>query len=371
MRGKGIWGKHVELFELWQDANKDPDVLRAMGLLSEDEQLSEGTGAPEGRADFPYFLQTVFRHTMRERFATVASKWRQYAGVESARDFRENTVSQMNGILGMKPIPEDQTYPKMRSSETPGPSFAVAKHGGMYSVTFELVINDETDYILNRAPREIGRSSADYQTQALIAFIESNPTYGPDGLPFFGPGHDNEFTGAAAAVTEDNLVSMLEKMSIRRDPATGTPYQITPTKIIVRGPRQALRLQQAIRSGQTIERTAAANANTVFGRGSDNPLSYDGGIMPADAVVQEPWLNDPTDYYILGNAQDRPAFIMSFLRGRQEPFIGIKDNGARDAMGAGTDPYDWDFDTIDFKVRAIFGTSLGEPVAAIRARPDH
>lgn len=365
-RGRyGNWGKHLETFELFEAFREDPTLG---GSLMEGE-LEEGTGAPEGRADFPIFLQTVIRHRMRERFRTVASKWQSYMGVESAQDFREHTVSQMNGIAGIEPVGEFGEYPRMRSGEAEGPSFAVAKHGGIYSITFEMVINDETDRMLNKIPREIGRASAEYKSQVAVAFIESNPVYGPDGNPFFSAARGNEFTGLAADISEDNLVTMLEYMALQRDPATNTPFIVNPRRILVRTPRQRLRFQQIIRSTQTVERTAGAAGNLQFSRGSDNPLAYDGGIMPADSVIQEAWLNDPNDYYILGDAEDRPAFIMSFLRGRQEPFIGLRDPGVRAAIGNGPDPYDMNFDTVDFKVRDIFGTSAGEPLAALRARP--
>lgn len=360
----GMYGKHVELYSLYEECINDDAVAEQMGLLQE----ATGTGAPEGRADFPIFLQTVIRYRMRERFATIASKWQQYAGVESAQDFREHRVNQMNGLIGIAPVKENGEYQRMRSSEEVGPSFAVAKYGGVYGVTMELIINDETDYILNRAPGEIGRHSAEYKAQVLVAFIESNPTYGPDGNPFFSSARGNEYTGSAADPTEDNLVTFIESMTLRRD-SNGIPFNVQPSKIMVRGARQQLRFQQILRSSQTIERTAGAAGNVVFSRGSDNPLSYNNDFLPSDAVMTEPWLNDPDDYYIFGNVQDRPAFIMSFLRGQQEPFIGLKDPGVRNAMGAGTDPYSWDFDSIDFKVRDIFGTSVGEPFAAIRARP--
>lgn len=362
----GIWGKHLETFELFEAWREDPTLG---GGLEEADELREGTGAPEGRADFPIFLQTVIRHRMRERFQTVAAKWRSYMGIESAQDFREHTVSQLNGIAGIEPIPEFGTYPRMRTSEDVGPSFAVAKHGGIYEVTFELVVNDEADRILNRTPREIGRTSAEYKSQVAIAYIESNPIYGPDGAPFFSAARGNEFTGVAADPTEDNLVTFLEAMSLKRDPRTNTPFTIVPRRLLVRTPRMRLRFQQIIRSTQTIEQTAGAVGNMTFARGSDNPLSYGGGILPADAVIEEPWLNDPNDYYLLGDADDRPAFIMAFLRGRQEPFIGLLDPGVRAAVGNAQDPYTMEFDTIPFKVRDIFGVAAGEPLAAMRMRP--
>lgn len=361
----GIWGKHIELFDLWESYNDDPALANeAMGM-----QEAEGTGAPEGRADFPIFLQNVIRHRVRERFTTVASKWQSYMGVESAQDFREHTVSEMGGIRGMQPVLENGPYKRMRSSEQVGPSFAIAKHGGIYGVTMELIINDDANTILNRIPREIGRTAAEYMSEVAVAFIESNPTYGPDGLPFFSAARGNEFTGAAAAVSEDNLVAMIESMTLRRDATTNRPMNLMPRRILTRTTRQVLRFQQILRSAQTIETTGAAAANMTFARGSDNPLAYNGGIMPADAVIQETWLNDPDDYYILGDADNRPAFIMSFLRGQQAPFIGLLDPGVRSVLGAGTDPYSWEIDTIDYKARSIFGTSVGEPLAAIRARP--
>jgi hypothetical protein len=361
----GRWGKHIELFNLWESFNQDPAVREAFS----DDTLEEGTGAPEGRADFPIFLQTVIRHRMRERFKSVAAKWQVYMGVENARDFRENTVSQLNGIRGIGPVNEDGEYKRMRSSEEPGPSFAVAKHGGTYAVTMELIINDDEDQILNRTPREMGRHMSEYVSQVIIAFIESNPTYGPDGDPFFSAGRGNEVVGAGAAPNETNLMAILDTIKLRRD-ADGIPFTVEPRRILTRSPSQKATFDRIIRSQITgVQDTAVTNANLGFGAfftGNINP-AYN--VLPADATVDEPWFNDPNDWYVLGDADDRAPFIMSFLRGQREPFIGLKDPGVRNAMGAGSDPYGWYFDEIEYKIRHFFGTSAGEPLAAFRARP--
>lgn len=359
----GNWGKHIELFELWESFNEDPAVVE------EWDSLMEGTGAPEGRADFPIFLQTVVRNRMRERFATVAAKWDRYMGIESAQDFREHTVTQMNGIRGIGPVNEDGEYKRLRSNEEPGPSFAVGKHGGTYAVTMELVINDETDYILNRAPREMGRAMGEYISQAVIAFIESNPTYPVDGNPFFGTEHDNEVTATDADPNETNLLAILDLMKLRRD-SDGIPFTVEPNRIVVRTPSQKGTFDRIIRSQLTgVMDTSVTNKSTTFGQfftGNINP-AYN--VLPPDAVIDEPWLNDPNDYYVFGNAADRPPFVIAFLRGRRDPFIGLKDQGVRDAMGAGSDPYSWWFDSIDYKIRHFFGVATGEPLAAVRARP--
>lgn len=362
----GNWGKHIELFELWEAFNEDEAVRRALGGADE---LAEGTGAPEGRADFPIFLQTVIRHRMRERFRGVAAKWQQYMGVENAQDFRETTVSQLNGIRGIGGVNEDGEYKRMRSSEEEGPSFAVGKYGGTYAVTMELIINDDSDRILNRIPREMGRSMSEYFQQTVVAFIESNPTYGPDGLPFFSAARGNEITGAGAAPNETNLMAVLDAIKLRRDP-DGIPFTVEPRRILVRTPSQKATFDRIIRSQLTgVQDTAVNNAALGFGQfftGNVNP-AYN--VLPPDAVIDEPWFNDPNDWYVLGDAEDRPAFVVAFLRNRREPFVGLKDPGVRDAMGAGSDPYGWYFDEIEYKIRHFFGAAAGEPLAAFRLRP--
>jgi hypothetical protein len=371
MSGYGNWGKHIELFEHFKAFRDDP-VVQAQLAESDEEDLAEGTGAPEGRADFPIYLQTVIRHRFRERFAAVAAKWRSYVGIESAQDFRAHTVSQLNGVRGIQPVLENDEYPMLRTAEEAGPSFAVGKHGGIYSVTFELVINDESDRILNRLPREMGRMSAEYISQTVVAFVESNPTY-IDGLPFFtsNVARQNEVTAAAGDPNETNLLAILDIMKLRRD-SDGIPFTVDPNRILVRAPSQKATFDRILRSQLTgVQDTAVPAGQTGmaygdFFTGNYNP-AYN--VLPPDAVVDEPWFNDPNDWYLLGNAADRPPFIVAFLRGRQDPFIGLEDPGVRAAMGGGSDPYTLQFDHINYKIRHIFGAAMGEPLAAFRARP--
>jgi hypothetical protein len=361
----GHWDKHLELFEMFEDFKQDPAVREAFADQGHAGFLQEGSGAPEGRVDFPIFLQTVIRHRIRERFRAIGARWRDYTSIENAQDFRENTVSQLGAIRGIEGIQEHGEYPRLRSSEEEGPPFAVGKYGGIYAVTYELVINDETDRILNRIPQELGRSMGEYQSQAIVAFIESNPTY-IDGLPFFHSSRDNEVTGGDAAITSDNLAAILDTMSLRRD-SDNIPISVTPRRIIVRNPSQKLQFDQIIRSQQTgVTSDAQDVAAPDFHPGTYNPLY---NILPPDAAIEEPWLNDPNDWYLLADAQDRAAFITAFLRNRQDPYIFLKDSGMRGLGGGPSDPYSMDFDEVPYKIRHVFGVAMGEPLGAIRARP--
>lgn len=368
-RGRyGQWGKHLELFEMFTSWRDDDEAQRALAESDEGSHLLEGTGSPEGRADFPIFMLTIIRHQMRQAFTRRASVWDQYMGIERAEDFRQNTVSQLNGLTGMGPVPEFDEYPRIRSSEEMGPPYSVGKHGGIYEVTFEMVINDDANLILNRTPTELGRMSAAYVSQVAVALIESNPNW-IDGQPFFGSTartglpNGNEFTGAGAEPTEDNLVTIIEQMVGTTD-TEGFPIDITPSNILTHSNRVRLNFKRIMRSQETGVQVTNPSGTSVD-KGTLNPLAGD-DLLPGSIIV-EPYFKDPNDWILLADVS-RPAFVIAFLRDQRQPFIGMMRSAIESVGGGADDPYTMDFDTLPYKIRHVFGVALGDPRAAIRAR---
>lgn len=370
MRGRyGNFPKHIELFDLFEDFRDDPDILEELAEASSDglDYLLEGSGAPEGRVSFPFFLQTMIRTKLRKQFTVAASVWDQYVGTETAQDFREHTVHSLGPIRGIKGIPEYGEYPRLRSYEEGGPSFMVGKYGGIYAITYELIVNDDTGMMLDKIPSDLGEAMADYVNQAVVAFVESNPTY-IDGNPFFGEKHGNEVTGESADPTEDNLAALLDILRLRRD-SHNRPLNIKPRRLLVRNPSTKLLFDKIIRSQTTGVRRDAkemGEAGDLFAPGTDNPLV---NAIPADATIEDPYLNDPNDWYLLADADKRPPFVVAFLRNQKVPYIFQKDDGMSSLGAGGKDPYLMNVDEIPFKIRHVWGVAAGEPFAAIRARP--
>jgi hypothetical protein len=132
--------------------------------------------------------------------------------------------------------------------------------------------------------------------------------------------------------------------------------------LLVKSPRLQLIANRIIRSqeaGTTVNWTGAPGVGSaVFDKGNYNPLQ---DIIPADAVVREPFLSDSNDWTLLAAPGDVPAFAIGFLNGREEPFVGIANPEVRAALGSGADPYTFEFDTIRFKVRHDFGVGAVDP----------
>jgi hypothetical protein len=304
---------------------------------------------------------------MRQAFQRRAAVWDQYLGLERAEDFRVHTVSQLNGLTGMGPVQEFDEYPRIRSSEEMGPPFSVGKHGGVYAVTFEMVVNDDVNLILNRTPAELGRMSAAYVSQVATAIVETNANW-IDGLPFFtatprtGLPSGNLFTGAAAEPTEDNLVAIIEQMRSTTD-TEGFPIDITPANILTRSERVRLNFKRIMRSQETGVQVTNPAGSTLE-KGTLNALAGD-ELLPGDVIV-EPYLQDPNDWRLFADVS-RPAFVIAFLRDQREPFIGIMRAQIESVGGGADDPYTLDFDELPHKIRHVFGCAQGDPRACFLA----
>ena len=87
----------------------------------------------------------------------------------------------------------------------------------------------------------------------------------------------------------------------------------------------------------------------LHGQGHDEPAR--GHPQRGSRFVREAFFNDVTDWYLFADPNSVPAFAIGFLNGERRPFIGLKNPEVRNALGPGVDPYTFELDSVDFKVR--------------------
>jgi hypothetical protein len=279
-------------------------------------------------------------------------------------DFRPRLLKGINALRGFGYVGDHGEYPGMRRTERPGASLIIDTYGGVYSITRQTIINDETGELLNRNPGDMGYQSGLFVAETLVALVESNPT-APDGAAFYSGTRGNQVT---VALSEDSLADAITFMEQQKDD-DGFRITIRAATLLVQNARQQLIANRILNSqvtGTTINYTGGTPGvgTTQFDKGNLNPLN---GILPGDAVIREAFLSDANDWYLFANPDDVPAFAVGFLNGRQEPDVLLKNPEARSALGAGTDPYTWELDSVDFKVRLDFGVAAVDPRGAYRA----
>lgn len=342
----GVFGKPIRLLEAyvsWRD----------------DRQLQEA----DSRADFAEFLAGPIRRSMYQGYSRVQPQYRRYARVEAAADFRATRIHGLNALRGIAYVGDHGEYPEMRRTDRPSASVAVDTYGGLYRITRQLIRNDDTNELLNRIPTDMGQEAGRFVAEALVAHITGNPN-APDGNPMFSSGRGNQVT---TALSEDALASAISFMEGQTDD-DGFPILVRARTLVVGNARQQLIANRILNSqltGTTATVTMAAGAGTdIFDKGNLNPLA---GILPGDAVIRDPFFQDDTDWYLFADPADVPGFVIAFLDGQEAPFVGLKNPLIRNALGPGEDPYEYEIDTLDFKVRLDFGVAPVDPRGVFRA----
>jgi hypothetical protein len=295
----------------------------------------------------------------------VQPQYRRYARIENMPDFRERRLRGLTGMSKPGYVGEHGEYPMMTRGERPAAPLVVDTYGATYGITRHLIVNDETNELLNSAPMEMGDAAAEFIVETVIALIESNPT-APDGNPFFHSSHNNTGT---AALSEDALAQAVSKMTKQLDDS-GRRIRVNVRSLVVGDPVQQLIANRIINSqltGTTLQYAspAAGTGTGVFDKGTLNPLN---GIIPNDGVVYDPYLSDANDWYLFADPARVPAFAVGFLNGQEKPQVFLKNPEVRSALGGGgQDPYTFELDSIDFKVRLDFGVAAVDPRGAYRS----
>jgi hypothetical protein len=326
-----------------------------------DERMLEEA---DSKADFASFLYGPVRQSMWNGYSRAQAQYQRYTREESAPDFRDRRLRGLNGLLGIGYVGDHGAYNSLTRSERPTAHLAVDTYGGVYSITRQAIINDDSNELLNRNPADMGYSAGVFILQAVIAMIQ-NPGNAGDGAPFYqaSPRGNQVVT----ALSEDSLADAIGFMETQRDD-DGRQIVVTPSILVVRTARMQMIAQRILNSTQTgtnIQYTGAAGVGAaVFDKGTINPLA---GILPADGVIRDPWFTDDNDWYLFADPNDVPAFAVGFLNGQSEPQVMLRDPMVRMALGAGQDPYSFELDAVEFKVRCDFGVAPVDPRGAYRA----
>ena len=320
----------------------------------------------DSKADFATFLFGPVRQSLWHGYSRAQAQYQRYTRQEAAPDFRERRLRGVNGLLGIGYVGDHGHYEDLARTERPPATLSVDTYGGQYSITRQAIINDDSGELLNRNPSDMGYAAGVFILQAVIATIET-PGLAPDGQAFYAtsPTRGNQVTDA---LSENALADAIAFMEDQQDD-DHNQIVVTPSILVVKNARMQLIAQRILNSTQTgtnVNWTGVSGTGVgsdAFDKGTQNPLA---GVLPADGVIRDPWFSDSNDWYLFADPQDVPAFAVGFLNGQSEPQVMLKDPMVRLALGAGTDPYSWELDSVDFKVRADFGVGVVDPRAAYR-----
>lgn len=320
-------GKHVRLYDAYLDALENHETL-------EDGQESISIN------DFPTYLSKLVRHRFLTRFTEIQGVWPQYTRQMDLEDFEEQTSSRFGRFADIPERGLGGPYDQMAIREYDNEKIRVKEWGAGFSVTRQMIISDRLNKIAELPGLLAEALARTMSKKAAITCLAANPTM-YDGNALISASHGNIVTTALAATTTG--MANLQTLDLKFDDMTDDDgYSIvTPGSRTLLIPTELRFVARAINENELLPNgSSQLEANLVKGMFSN--------------IVIEPFFTDATDYYVLSDPTG-PLSPLAYitLNGNTTPFLGLKDPGVRAVLG-GNDPYSFDFDEIEYKLRHDF-----------------
>jgi len=310
-------------------------------------------------SDFPYLFGDVLYRQLLGAYNTVPVSYPGYFRIMDVTDFRTMKMYTIDGGgARLSQVAEYAPYPETTFTEGKY-ELSVAKYGRRYGISFEMLVNDDLNAFRSR-PMVMAtgaRRSEEYLAASML--VDASGLH----ASYFTVGNANIITSnpplstAALQTAFTQLTNMVD--------SDGEPIIINGVNLII-APGDKV-LAENILQANTIRTTLAA-----YGGATGLELESNNWMKNAVQLHINPYLRtiatglSTNPWFLEANPNDmtqRPAFMFGFLRGRRNPQLWVKDPNAQSLGGGSSSVAEGDFDTdsINYKLRHIFGAAQGDP----------
>lgn len=298
----------------------------------------EGGGASTG--DFAYILGAVLQRRLMAAYEETTSTWQAWVNVETVKDFREVFGISLSEAPDLLPVMENGDY-KESYLKDKQESYAVSKAGRILSLTFEMIVNDDTR-AFSRIPKLMGGAASRLESDMVYHKLLSNPKMNEDGLALFHADHKNLLAGAD--ISSDAMAIAYEQMMMqrgfnkeagqypkKRDAESGALISVIPKFLLV-PPALKAKAQVLVRSMSKPESSNSGVVNV-----------YQDDLEP----IVEPRLQvqaiggSSKNWFLAGDSGQIDTIEAGYLEGFETPLTTTYEPFERDA--------------VSWKLRHIFG----------------
>lgn len=291
----------------------------------------------------------VLDRELLAQYSAVTPEWQKFATRTRVRNFKpKKMVDLLGGRSSLERVPELTAYPGA-SSDSREYSIQVAKFGRQFGFSWEAMINDDLDELM-QIPGTFAQAAAITETEAALAVI-ADLTTGAANTAFFKdysgdpiPGPNT--TPVAGVLNATNLQAAVTAIKLRTD-HEGNLVPAGPLVLVV-GPAQEFTAREILNATE-IETTNGSKVSK-----GPNPLK---GAIELQVVNRLPGLG----WFILPKPEQasRIAVASAFLRGFETPDIRRKDGAG---VGLSPDAGDFDDDSVRYRVRHVNGAASVDPI---------
>lgn len=230
---------------------------------------------------------------------TNLQAWRRVATVGRVTDFRTQERIRIGGYGNLPVVAQGDPYAALASPGDDKATYAIAKRGGIETVTREMILNDDVNAI-RRIPVELALAAGNTLYEFVFDFFRTNPVI-YDGLALYHATHGNLFTTALDATSfAAHRLGMVRQVRS----GSGKRLGVGPAAVLV-----PFELQEV--------------AYNLFVRGQNLDKTYVQTINPE--VIPVSYWTDANDFVTVADPLQLPVLEISFLNGQEDPELFVQD----------------------------------------------
>lgn len=340
------------------------------GTIEGDRRATYAFQEAMSRPDFNYLFGDVIDRQLLAAYQTRPVQWPSYAKRGRVRDFRSVKRYTLDGGEAVLDKVKELAPYKNRSVTDSSYSYSVAKYGDQIAVSWESMVNDDLDALVD-LPTRLGNAAR--RTEERFAAALFSGSSGPDST-FFSTGNLNVIntTVVGSTVTPNpalSIVGLQQAMQVmgQQKDTDGGPIYVEGVTLVV-PPALEVAANNIINATEILAATGGGD-----GTGNDQ-LRVTNWMRNRVSVVVNPWLpivnttSGNTAWYVFANPNvGRPAMEIGFLTGHETPELWVKSPNAMRVGGGPVAPEEGDFehDAIQYRVRMVLGGTLMDKKSAV------
>ena len=324
-------------------------------------------------SDFPLLFGTVIDKQTLGSYREWPATWRSIARVVDVPDFRsvERGYDPFGGDARLEEVHELEEYKAAYLDESSPFTYKVKKYGRRMPFSWEVMVNDVTNR-LKDAPIRFGRAAVRSEQYFVTSLYVSST--GPRSTVYSNANKNiiNQTNGAAANNPPLSILGLQDGFTVlakQRDPISGEPIMIEAVILEV-PPSLRIVANNILNATQIIIGADSADQRILTNNWMRNNVELI--VNPTLEMIDT--THGSTAWYLhAASSTGRPLVEVGFLTGNAAPQIFMKSpNAVRIGGGGLIDPLagDFDNDSIDYKIRHVFGGSIVDPLASVASEGD-
>lgn len=207
------------------------DLLEMRGIRTTTYGPSEIiTRAMHGTGDFPLLLASAGNRVLRKSYDSYKGGLRRACRQSTVRDFRAKQNLALSEAPKLEKVNEFGEFKRTSKMGEMMESYKLSTWGKIFGITRQALVNDDLDAFGQMAAK-FGVSAAEFESQALVDLLASNPTMS-DGNALFHASHGNLAAGPAA-MDSNSLGAARLALRMQKGIDGKTPIDVTAKYYII------------------------------------------------------------------------------------------------------------------------------------------